>query len=161
MPAAAVKAHLLSVKFVEVLQDARDFNAFVLVELMLEQTSRDRESVEHEVLADESAGVGKTARKLVRLRHQKQARCFCAVAGDDDGFSMLQALLAALVEIDSAHGTALRVELDLAHVAVRANLASTCGDGLWNHRRQRAGFGTHFASETGAESAVGARQAPW
>src|SRR5208337_3354618 len=59
--AAAVEA-VLGIDFVEVMHDARDLNALVLVQWVLKQSSYKRVGIEHEVFADQPAGVGQPIR---------------------------------------------------------------------------------------------------
>src|SRR4029077_2514889 len=57
-PAAAI-VPALRVRIVEIVHDARDLHALVFVQLVLEHAERAPGVVEHQVLADEAARVGK------------------------------------------------------------------------------------------------------
>ena len=129
--AAAVKAEL-GIELVLVVNHARNFDALVLVQRMFEQPAGERVGVEHQVLAHQPAGVGEPLGETVRLGEQQQPRRLRAVGGNDDGTGALQVLLAALVEINRAGRTAVRVKFDLANIAVGdgsriARVAMACG----------------------------------
>src|SRR6266403_3530249 len=62
---AAVEADSLRIEFVEIVEDAADSESFVVVQLFIENTERNSTGVEHEILADEAAGVGEAIRELL------------------------------------------------------------------------------------------------
>ena len=61
--ASAAVVAALRIRIVEVVQDARDLHALVLVQLVLEDAERAAAVVEHQVFADEPARVRQTVRK--------------------------------------------------------------------------------------------------
>src|SRR5258708_19499675 len=97
----AVKADFLRVQFIKIVQDAADGVAFVVVGLLFKNTDRDGVAVEHQILADVTAGVGETVRKLIGSGKQQQTRRFRSVGGENDGFAALQVHIFLFVEIDS------------------------------------------------------------
>jgi hypothetical protein len=76
--------------------------------------------MEHQVLADQAAGIGQPVGKARRRRIQQQPRRADAVAGDDDDLGRLEVLDPVGVVIDHAGGHAVFVGGDLAHPAARA-----------------------------------------
>src|SRR5882757_4481082 len=89
-----------------------------------------RIGMEHQVLADQSAGIGKPVRKASGGRIQEQPRRADAVTGDHNDFGGLKLLDAILVVIHDAGCHALLIGGDLAHPAMRAKL----GAGAQRHR---------------------------
>src|SRR6267154_4998380 len=123
---------------------------------MIEDAGRDAAAVEHEVFADDAAGVGETVGKLFVGGEKKETRSFGTVGADDYGFRFLQMRVAMFVEIDGAGGAAVAIHFDAMDVGVRANFAATGFFGYGNGGGQRAGFCADFAAEGQAEAAVDA-----
>src|ERR1700735_989646 len=78
-PAAAVEAELLRVEFVKIMNDAADRKSLVVVERLFKHSDRNGTRIEHQMLADESAGIGESIRKLFVGRKQQQPRRFSSV----------------------------------------------------------------------------------
>ena len=76
--------------------------------------------MEHQVLADQTAGIGQPVGKPRRRRIEQQARRADAVAGQDDHLRRLEPLHPVGVVIDRARGHAVFVGGDFAHPAARA-----------------------------------------
>src|ERR1700730_19269175 len=138
------------------MKQAADGETFVIVDGMLEDGGGDAAAVEHEIFADDAAGVGETVGELFVGGEQKQARSFGAVGADDYGFGFLQMRVAFFVEVNGAGDAAVAVQLDAMDVGVGANFAAAgfLGDG--NGGGEGAGFGANFAAEGQAEAAVDA-----
>ena len=75
--------------------------------------------MQHQVLADQAAGIGQSVGKPRRCRVQQKPRRADAVAGDDDHFGWLEPLDPVGIVIDRARGHALRVGGDFPHPAAR------------------------------------------
>src|SRR5882757_9514190 len=91
---------------------------------MIEDASGYAAAVEHEVFADDAAGVGETIGKLFVGGEQQQARSFGAIGADDYSFGFLQMRVAMFVEIDGAGGAAVAIHFNAVDVGIRANLAA-------------------------------------
>src|SRR5262249_43915663 len=76
---AAIEADLLRVEFIEIVKDAADGEAFVVVELLVENAERDAAGVQHQVFANQTAGVGEAIGKLLGGRKQEQPGSFGSV----------------------------------------------------------------------------------
>src|ERR1700676_197405 len=63
--AAAVETDLLSIQLVKVMEDTADREPFVVVERMFEDSHRHGAAVEHEVFADQTAGIRETVGELL------------------------------------------------------------------------------------------------
>src|SRR5260370_6028905 len=85
---------------------------FVIIEGMHENGVGDTAAVEHEVFADDAAGIGEAVGKLLVRGEEKQAGRFRAVGADYDGFCFLQMRIALLLKVDRASHAALGVHLD-------------------------------------------------
>ena len=88
-----------------------------------------RPGVQHQVLADQAAGIGQPVGKPRRCRIEQQARRADAVAGHDDHLGRLKSLHPVGVVVDRAGGHAVFVGGDLAHPAARAQF-DTGADGM-------------------------------
>src|SRR5271154_3144432 len=121
--AAAVEANFIGIEFVKIVEDTADGKTFVVVEGMLENTDGKRAAVKHQVLADDSAAVGEAVRKLLVGGEQQEARRFRAIRADNDGFRFLALDVALRIEINSAGGAAVSMDLDAMDVGVRADFA--------------------------------------
>src|SRR5260370_42406780 len=72
----------------------------------------DTADVEHEVFADDAAGIGEAVGKLLVRRGEKQAGRVRAVGADYDGFCFVEWRVASFVEVDRSGGSAVVVSLD-------------------------------------------------
>src|SRR5207244_7614004 len=82
--AAAVEADLVGVELVEIVQDAADGKAFVIVELFVENADGNGAGVKHQILADVAAGIGQAIRKFIGSGKQEEPRRFRAIRGEKD-----------------------------------------------------------------------------
>src|SRR5580693_5945514 len=132
-PAAAVEAHFLCIEFVEVVKHAADAIPLVIVERMLVERRDGAAAIEHEVFADQAAGVGEAVGELLVRRKQKQARSFSSVCADDDRFGFLELRVAFFIEIDGAGRATVGVRFDAMDIRIGANFAAAgflrCSDG--------------------------------
>ena len=158
--AAAVEADFLRVEFVEIVKDAADGVALVVVGLLFKNADGDRAGVEHQIFADVAAGIGEPVGKFAGRGKQKQARSFGAVRGENDRFGFLQMYVFLVVEIDGAGGAAPFVDFNLVNVAVGTDFAFARFFGEGNHAGERAGLGSYFAGERQTETAIDAGAAP-
>src|ERR1700676_2265938 len=123
---------------------------------MLEDSGGDTPAVEHEIFADDAAGIGETVGELLVGGEEKQARSFGAVGADDYSFGFLQVSVALFVEVGGAGDAAVVVHLNAMDVGVGADLAAAgfLGDG--NGGGEGAGLGADFAAEGEAEATIDA-----
>src|SRR5260370_11960315 len=91
---------------------------------MLENGGSYASDVEHEIFANDAAGIGKAVRKLFVGGEQKQTWSFRAVGTDDDRSRFLQMRVAVFVEVDGAGYSAVVVHFDAMDVGVGADLAA-------------------------------------
>src|SRR5260370_31540083 len=91
---------------------------------MFEETHGGAVAGEHEVFAEEGAGVGEAIGKLLVGGEQEQARSLRAVGANNNRLSSLQMRIALLIEIDCASDAAQLVRFDAVDVRVRPNLAA-------------------------------------
>src|SRR5882762_1212499 len=91
---------------------------------MIEDAGGYAAAVEHEVFADDAAGVGETVGKLFVGGEQKKARSFGTVGADDYGFGSLEMRVAMFIEVDGAGGAAVAIQFNAMDVGVRANFAA-------------------------------------
>src|ERR1700732_4272978 len=98
------------------MKQAADGETFVIVDGMLEDGGGDAAAVEHEIFADDAAGVGEAVGELLVGGEEKQARSFGAVGADDYSFGFLQMGVVLFVEVDSAGDTAVAVHLNAMDV---------------------------------------------
>ena len=142
------------------MQHAADAVTFVVVERLLVNTSDGAAAVEHQVFADQAAGVRKTIRKLLVRGKQEQAGRFSPVRANRYGLCPLQMRVALFIKIDCADGAPVGVQFDPMHVGIRANLATA---GLLrdrNHGRKGAGLCFDFTAEAEAEATVNTGASP-
>ena len=85
--------------------------------------------MEHQVLAEQPAGIGQAVGESAGGGVQQQPRCADAVAGDDDDLGRLELLDAVDVVIDHAGRHAVFAGGDLAHAAIGAQF-DTGADGV-------------------------------
>ncbi len=138
------------------MEEAADGETFVIIEGMLENGVGDTAAVEHEVFADDAAGIGEAVGKLLVRGEEKQAGRFRAVGADYDGFCFLQMRIALLVKVDRASHAAVVVHLDAMDVGLGANLAMA---GFLRHADgggEGAGFCADLAAEGEAEATIDA-----
>ena len=83
-----------------------------------------RSLIEHEVLADESARVGKPVRSAAVCGVEQQSRGFGAVRTQHHDARLLRLLESLAVEVAHSGRTAARIAVDPKDVALRANLAT-------------------------------------
>src|SRR5438034_868938 len=69
-PAPSIEADFLWIELIEIVQDAADGEALVIVERILELTGDHATTVEHQVFSDDAAGVRETVGKLFVGREQ-------------------------------------------------------------------------------------------
>src|SRR5258706_11630619 len=91
---------------------------------MIEDAGGHAAAVEHEIFADDAAGVGETVGKLFVCGKQQQARSFGAIGADDYGFGFLQVRVAMFVEVDGAGGAAVAIPFNAMDVGIGTNLAA-------------------------------------
>src|SRR5712671_7193387 len=91
---------------------------------MIEDAGGDAAAVEHEVFADDAAGVGETVGKLFVSGEEKEARSFGTIGADDYGFRFLQMRVAMFVEVDGSGGAAVAIHFDAMDVGIGANFAA-------------------------------------
>src|SRR6266404_2597112 len=91
---------------------------------MIEDAGGYAAAVEHEVFADDAAGVGEAVGKLFVGGEQKQARSFGAVGADDYGFGFLEMRVAMFVEIDGSGCAAVAIHFNAMDVGIGANFAA-------------------------------------
>ncbi len=142
------------------MEDAADREAFVIVEGMLENGGGDTAAVEHQVFANDAAGVGEAVGKLLVGGEEKQSRSFRAVGADHHSFGLLQMRVALFVEVDGAADAAVVVHFDAMDVGVRADFAAA---GFLRHADgggEGAGLCADFAAEGQAEAAIDAGASP-
>src|SRR6266849_2304047 len=120
----AVEAEFLRIQLVEVVQHAADVVALVIVQGVLEQTDNEPVAVEHDVFADQAAGIGEAVGELRVGRKQKQARGFGAVGANYHCLSLLQMRVALLIEVHCADRAPIGVRLDAMHVRIGTNFAA-------------------------------------
>src|SRR5258708_9887190 len=90
---------------------------------MFEETHGAGVAVEHQVFADEAAGVGEAIRKLLVGGEQEQARSLRAVGANNNRLSSLQMRIALLIEIACSSDAAQLVRFHAVDVRVRPHLA--------------------------------------
>src|SRR5712691_33151 len=151
---STVESNLLGIQLVKVVQEAADREALVIVEGMLEDARAGRVAVEHQIFANDAAGIGEAIGELLVGGEQKQTWSFGAVGADDHGLSSLQMRVALLVEVDGAGDTAVAVQFDAMDVGVRADFAAPGFLCHANRGGEGTGFCAHFAAERLAEAAV-------
>src|SRR5262249_28125333 len=120
---AAIEA-ALGIGIIVIVQYARDVETLVVVEGMFEHAADGDAGVHHEVLADEAAGIGQAFGETVGFRKQQQARGLGTIGTDHHGPGALQDLLAPTVEVDHSGHASIAAGLDLADVAIGADLAT-------------------------------------
>src|SRR5882762_3852279 len=123
---------------------------------MIEDAGGDAAAVEHEIFADDAAGVGETVGKLFVCGEQQKARSFGTISADDYGFGLLQVRVAMFVEVDSSGGAAVAIHFNAMDVGVRANFAAAGFFCYGNGSGKRTGLCADFAAESQAEAAVDA-----
>src|SRR5579859_7045428 len=127
---------------------------------MLEDRSGNAAAVEHEIFADDAAGIGQTVGELLTGGKKQQARSFRAIGADDNGFGLLQMRVALFVEVDSTGNPPVAVRRDAMNVRIRTNLAA---GGFFSHADgggQRARYGADFTTKPETQPAIGAGAAP-
>src|SRR5882724_1363234 len=154
--AAAVEADLVGVELVEIVQDAADGKAFVIVELFVENADGNGAGVKHQILADVAAGIGQAIREFIGSGKQEEPRRFRAIRGENDGFRLLQMDVFLFVEIDGAGGAAMFVHFNLVDVTIGTNFAFAGTFGERNHAGQRTRFGFDFTTKGKTEAAIDA-----
>src|SRR6267143_3064546 len=152
--ATAVEADFLRVEFVEVMQDAADGEALVIIQGMVEEASGDSVAIEHQILANEAGGVGETVGKLLVGGKQEQTRGFRAVRANDDGLGSLQMSVPLPIEIESPGGAAITVQLDAMDIGIRANFTAAGAFGHTDYGSERAGLRADFAAEAPTKAAI-------
>src|SRR5450631_1683463 len=150
--AAAAVEPTLRVGVVKIVQDAGHLHALILVQVVFEDALGTGSLVEHQVLADQTAGVGKALRKAIAGGIEEQSSSLCTIGRQHHGTRRLKMLPLVAVEITNTRGAALRVGVDVKHVTTRSNLTKPGGFGLWNHGVERGGLGARLTAETHAES---------
>src|SRR5882724_2123252 len=87
--AAPVETDFIVIKLIKIVEDAADGVAFVVVERMLKLGKYGAAAIEHQILADKAAGVGKAIGKLFVGGEQKQARSLRAIRANYNRFGFL------------------------------------------------------------------------
>src|SRR5208283_6087064 len=156
---AAVKADLLGIQFVEIMQDSAVCETFVIVERMFKKAHATGVAINHQVFSNQTGRIGQAVGKLPIGRKQEQARGLRAVRADYNGLGPLQMRIFLLVEIDSASEAARTVHFQAMNVGIRANLAAAGALGHRDDAGERTGFCADFASEAPAKAAADASAA--
>src|SRR6266852_2404711 len=136
------------------MEEAANGETFVIIEWMLENGVGDTAAVEHEVFADDAAGIGEAVGKLLVRGEEKQAGRFRAVGADYDGFCFLQVRVALFVEVDRSGDAAVVVHFDAMDVGVGANFAAAGFFRYADGGGEGAGLCADFAAEGKAEAAI-------
>src|SRR5712671_5001583 len=123
---------------------------------VIEDAGGDAAAVEHEVFADDAAGVGETVGKLFVGGEKKETRSFGTVGADDYGFGFLQVRVAMFVEVDGAGGAAVAIHFNAMDVGVRANFAAAGFFGYGNSCGKRTRLCADFTAKGKTEAAVDA-----
>src|SRR5690242_2068949 len=122
--AASIKAHLFMIEFVEVVKHAADAVAFVVVERLIVNTEDAAVDIEHQILADQAAGICQAIRELLVCGKQEQARSLSTVGADDYGLGLLKMRVALFIKVDSSSRAAIAVQFNAMHIGIRTDLAS-------------------------------------
>src|SRR5258708_16846555 len=136
------------------MEEAADGEPFVIMEGMLEKGVGDTAAVEHEVFADDAAGMGEAVGKVLVRGEEKEAGRFRAVGADYDGFCFLQVRVALFVEVDRSGDAAVVVHFDAMDVGVGANFAAAGFFRYADGGGEGAGLCADFAAEGKAEAAI-------
>src|SRR4029077_2847699 len=107
---------------------------------MFEETYGAGVAIEHQVFADEAAGVGEAVRELPVGGEQEQARGFRAVGTNDDNFSFLQMSVALFIEINGAGDAAQLIRFNSMNIGIRPNLTTSTALRQGDDTGKRAGF---------------------
>ena len=118
------------------MQYTGDLHALVIIQRMFEQCTRSRVTVEHQVPADETAGIREPVRVCIARRIQEQPRRLGAIPGHDHSARFLRTFVAVRVVIENLVHPTLSIRLDAEHRALCANLAVTACLSQRNHRGQ-------------------------
>src|SRR5260370_10362083 len=111
-----------AVRLIELLAPDAIPRAAIAIEHFFEIAGDPRIGMEHEVLANQAAGVGKAAGEPRGRGIQQNARRADGVAGENDDFSRLEMLDPIRIVVDHARRHAVFVGSNLAHSAARAQL---------------------------------------
>ena len=142
------------------MQDAAHGNTLIVIQRVFKNRHGRGTAVQHQVFADEAAGIRQAIRKLLAGREEQQSWSLRAVSADDDSFGSLKMRHALLVEVGRADNAAVRAGFDTVDVAIGADLTSA---GFFRHSNdgsQGAGLGADFAAKTLAEAALHTNATP-
>ena len=102
------------------------------VEHLVKPAGDPRVGMEHQVLADQTAGIGKAIGEACRRGIEQKARRPDGIAGEDDDLGRLEMLGTLRVIVDDTRRHAVFIGGDLAHPAARLELDAGADGGRAN-----------------------------
>src|SRR6202023_2676483 len=104
----AIKA-ALRIRLIEVMQDSGYLHALVLIELLLEHRVYAGSLIEHQILADQTAGICKSLGETRAAGVEEQTSRFGAVRADHNRLRFLKMFALVAIEIRHTGAAAFRV----------------------------------------------------
>ncbi len=126
---------------------------------MLEHALHAGALVEHQMLADHAARIGKPVRETIAGGIEQQSRGLRAIRRQHHGSRRLKVRAFLAVEVVHAGGAPLRIGIHVVDEAIGANLTQPGGLCFRNHGVQRGGLGARLAAVAHAEAAMYALRA--